>query len=139
MNGLKTTATLAIIGAALLAAACTHQRLKPTGSYPIFFDKGDARIPSDGKDVLEVIAESHADGNFTTALIECFSDNATDDVAANTVLTQKRADRVKADLVKLGVPETAITAVGKGPADPLVPGVTGETAVSNRRCIVTLG
>ncbi len=134
---MKILAPLAL--GALAATACTHHvKLTPTGSYPIFFDKGDARIPSDGKDVLEVIAEAHAAGTFTTAAIECFSDNATDDVAANYALTQKRADRVKADLVKLGVPADAITAVGKGPADPLVPGVTGETAVSNRRCLVTL-
>ena len=134
-----TFAKALVIGAALFAAGCTHHvKLKPTGSYPIFFDKGDTRIPSDGKDVLEVIAESHAAGNFTTATVECFSDNASDDVAANTALTQKRADRVKADLVKLGVPDSAVTAIGKGPADPLVPGVTGETAVSNRRCLVTL-
>ena len=31
-----------------------------------------------------------------------------------------------------------ITAAGKGPAEPLVPGVTGDTAVSNRRCLITL-
>ncbi|MFT3811716.1 MAG: OmpA family protein [Micropepsaceae bacterium] len=128
-----------VVGALLFAAGCTHHvKLKPTGSYPVFFDKGDARIPSDGKDVLEVIAEAHAAGSFNAATVECYSDNASDDVAANTALTQKRADRVKADLVKLGVPGGAITAVGKGPADPLVPGVTGETAVSNRRCLVTL-
>lgn len=130
---------LVLVGAVLAVAGCTHHvKLKPTGTYPLFFDKGDTRIPSDGKDVLEVIAEAHTAGNFTTATIECFSDNASDDVAANYALTQKRADRVKADLVKLGVPDSAVTAVGKGPADPLVPGVTGDTAVSNRRCLVTL-
>ncbi len=128
-----------VLGAILFAAGCTHHvKLKPTGSYPVFFDKGDTRIPSDGKDVLEVIADAHTAGHFTAALVECFSDNASDDVAANYALTQKRADRVKADLVKLGVPDGAVTAVGKGPAEPLVPGVTGETAVSNRRCLITL-
>lgn len=136
---MKTTNLLAL-GALLLAAAgcASHVKLKPTGSYPVFFDKGDARIPSDGKDVLEIIAENYATGAFSAAAVECYSDNASDDVAANYALTQKRADRIKADLVKLGVPEGAVTAVGKGPADPLVPGVTGETAVSNRRCLITL-
>jgi outer membrane protein OmpA-like peptidoglycan-associated protein len=129
-----------IVGVACLAAAAcaNHVKLKPSGSYPIFFDKGDARIPSDGKDVLEVIADAYKDGTFTAVAIDCNSDNASDDVAANYALTQKRADRTKADLVKLGIPVDVITATGKGPADPLVPGVTGDTAVSNRRCLVTL-
>ena len=134
------TATVLSLGALLLAAAgcASHVKLKPTGSYPVFFDKGDARIPSDGKDVLEIIAESYAAGNFAAAAVECYSDNASDDVAANYALTQKRADRIKTDLVKLGMPEGAITAAGKGPTEQLVPGVTGDTAVSNRRCLITL-
>ncbi len=129
-----------VIGSACLAAAAcaNHVKLKPSGSYPVFFDRGDARIPSDGKDVLEVIADAYKDGAFKTVAVECFSDHASGDVAANIELTQKRADRTKADLVKLGVPADAITAVGGGPADPLVPGVTGDVAVSNRRCAVTL-
>ena len=135
------TATVLSLGALLLAAAgcASHVKLKPTGgSYPVFFDKGDARIPSEGKDVLEIIAESYAAGNFAAAAVECYSDNASDDVAAISALTQKRADRIKTDLVKLGMPEGAITAAGKGPTEPLVPGVTGDTAVSNRRCLITL-
>ena len=136
---MKSLKALALSAVCLAAAACAnHVKLTPSGSYPVFFDKGDARIPSDGKDVLEVIAEAHAAGTFTTAAIECYSDNASGDEAANLALTQKRADRVKADLVKLGVPADAIAATGKGPSDPLGPGVTGDTAVSNRRCLVTL-
>lgn len=130
---------LVFTAASLAVAGCAnHVKLKPSGSYPVFFDKGDARIPSDGKDVLEVIADAYKTHTFTAAAIECFSDNATNDAAANIELTQKRADRVKADLVKLGVPAEVITAKGGGPAEPLVPGVTGDTAVSNRRCLVTL-
>ncbi len=130
---------LALAAACLAMGACSHSaKLKPSGSYVVFFDRGDVRIPSDGDDVLKVIADAYKDGRFSAAAVACSSDNASSDVAANLELTQARAERVKAELVEFGVPAGVVTAVGEGPADPLVPGVTGDIAVSNRRCVITL-
>ena len=136
---MKSLNLLGLAALCLGAAACmTHVPLKPSGSYVIFFDRADARIPANGKDVLEEIAGMYKSEARTAAAIECFSDKTSNDEAANVALTQKRADRTKRDLVKLGVPEGAITATGRGSSEALVPGVTGDVAVSNRRCTVTL-
>ncbi|BCW87980.1 Peptidoglycan-associated lipoprotein [Alphaproteobacteria bacterium SO-S41] len=136
---MKSLNTLAFAAVCLGAAACTtHVPLKPSGSYVIFFDHADARIPANGKDVLEEIAGVYKAEGHAGAAIECFSDKTSDDEAANVALTQKRADRTKRDLVKLGVPDSAVTATGRGSSEALVPGVTGDVAVSNRRCTVAL-
>lgn len=135
---MKPIRTLVLAAACLAAAACVSKPLKPSGTFVIFFDHGEARIPVGGKDALAEIAAAYKAGGYSAASIECFSDKVSDDEAANIALTQKRADRTKRDLVKFGVPEAAITATGKGSSEALVPGVTGDVAVSNRRCAVTL-
>ena len=136
---MKSLTALGLAALCLGAAACmNHVPLKPSGSYVIFFDHADARIPANGKDVLEEIAAVYKSEGHAAAVIECFSDKTSDNEPANVALTQKRADRTKRDLVKLGVPEAAVTAIGRGSSDALVPGVTGDVAVSNRRCTVAL-
>lgn len=135
---MKPIRMLAVAAACLAAAACVSKPLTPSGTFVIFFDHGDARIPVNGKDALDEIAAVYQSGGYGAVAIECFSDKTSDDEAANIALTQKRADRTKADLAKKGVPAAAITATGKGSSAALVPGVTGDVAVSNRRCAITL-
>jgi outer membrane protein OmpA-like peptidoglycan-associated protein len=48
-------------------------------------------------------------------------------------LSQRRADAVKAELVKLGIPASEITTVAKGESDPLVPTADGVREPRNRR------
>ena len=55
------------------------------------------------------------------------------DATANRELSQKRADAVKAYLVKMGVPADRIFAVGYGPDNPVADNATPEGREKNRR------
>ena len=68
--------------------------------------------------------------------MECHSDNVASQ-AINIPLTEDRARRIKTELVRYGVPDAAVTAVGLGYSDPVTE-ETPETAVSNRRCVIDL-
>ena len=53
--------------------------------------------------------------------------------SSNLKLSEKRAEAVKAELVKEGVPEASVTAVGKGDTEPVAPNDTVENMAKNRR------
>ena len=62
------------------------------------------------------------------------ADGSTPDVAALSVeLSQKRADAVKAELVKRGVQPTHVEVIAKGAADPVDTNDTGRGRLHNRR------
>ncbi|MDY0240902.1 MAG: OmpA family protein, partial [Rhodospirillaceae bacterium] len=58
--------------------------------------------------------------------------------AYNMALSLRRANAVKAELVKLGIPANEISVVGKGKADPLVPTADGVREPQNRRVQINL-
>ncbi|MDH3294963.1 MAG: OmpA family protein, partial [Acidimicrobiia bacterium] len=51
----------------------------------------------------------------------------------NLILSQDRADAVKARLVELGIEETRLTARGEGEQSPLIDEDTPEARARNRR------
>ena len=53
--------------------------------------------------------------------------------AYNVRLSQRRAEAVKAELVRLGFNANDISVVAKGEADPLVPTADGVREPKNRR------
>lgn len=58
--------------------------------------------------------------------------------ASNLKLSQKRADNMKAMLVKKGIAASRITAVGKGQTDPVADNKTAEGRAQNRRIEITI-
>jgi len=56
----------------------------------------------------------------------------------NMALSLRRANSVKDALVRDGVPATAISVVGRGEADPLVPTADGVREPQNRRVVIVL-
>ena len=58
--------------------------------------------------------------------------------AYNQRLSERRADTVKQELIRLGVPAAAITAVGRGESNPLVPTKDGVREPQNRRVEIVL-
>ncbi|MFT3811715.1 MAG: OmpA family protein [Micropepsaceae bacterium] len=111
--------------------------LKPPRSFTIFFDHAGPQIPDEAQSLLPQIAEIFARVGYTAVKVECHSDNVASQ-SVNIPLTEDRARRIKTELVRYGVPDAAVTAVGLGFSDPLVPDAAPETAVSNRRCVIDL-
>ena len=86
---------------------------------------------------LPQTAEIYTRVGYKAVAVECHSDNVASQ-AINVPLTEDRARRIKTELVRYGVPEAAVTAVGLGFSDPLVPDAPLDTAISNRRCVIAL-
>jgi outer membrane protein OmpA-like peptidoglycan-associated protein len=56
----------------------------------------------------------------------------------NMVLSQKRADKVRAALVRRGVPATMVSVIGAGQNELAVPTKQGKRLRANRRVILTI-
>lgn len=110
---------------------------KPARSFTIFFEHAGPQIPEEAQSLLPQIAEIYNRVGYSAIRIECHSDNVASQ-AINVPLTEDRARRIKTELVRYGVPDAAITPVGLGFSDPLVPDAAPEMAVSNRRCLIDL-
>ena len=131
------TVALAAPAAADVAPPMPTPDMKPARSFTIFFEHAGPQIPDDAQSLLPQIAEIYTRVGYTAIKVECHSDNVASQ-AVNVPLTEDRARRIKTELVRYGVPDAAVTAIGLGFSDPLVPDAAPETAVSNRRCVIDL-
>jgi outer membrane protein OmpA-like peptidoglycan-associated protein len=113
------------------AAAAT---IKEVAAAPVsvFFNLGKSKVASK-KDLvnLKALADMAKD-NGQTLVVTGYADSKTGSASFNQALSEKRAETVKKELVKLGVAENKIETVAAG-------GVNDISPVSyNRRAVVTI-
>jgi outer membrane protein OmpA-like peptidoglycan-associated protein len=101
-------------------------------THGILFDTGSDNIRAEStptlKEMVAMLTE-HPDLSLT---IEGHTDNV-GDAQANTTLSAKRADAVKAYLVSKGVGADRLTTKGLGASKPAAPNATAEGRQQNRR------
>ena len=100
--------------------------------YLVFFDWNKAVVTSEGRRVIANAAEAYKATGKATIVATGYTD-LSGSAAYNQKLSVRRADAVKAELVRLGVPATSITAIGRGESNPLVPTADGVREPQNRR------
>jgi outer membrane protein OmpA-like peptidoglycan-associated protein len=99
----------------------------------VLFDLNRARIKHTGKPVIAAIAKAwHDHPEWTHLTVEGHCD-IRGPASFNQWLSEQRADRVRDALVKEGVPEDKIDAIGYGATRPRDPGTTEEAHQHNRR------
>lgn len=99
----------------------------------VHFLYDSAAILPDSLAILEEIAEAlKAHPEITLIEIQGHTDT-TGQAAYNRQLSQKRAEAVRASLIKLGVAEDRLVAKGYGPDKPLVPNSSDANRARNRR------
>jgi outer membrane protein OmpA-like peptidoglycan-associated protein len=119
------------------APAAAEAVAKEPREFAIFFEHGGPWIPEAAQAVIPQVAEIFLRIGYSAVSVGCYSDNVgSQDL--NLALTKDRAKRIKTELVRYKVPESAIVAEGFGFADPLIEGMPLDTAVSNRRCVIKL-
>lgn len=130
---------VAPVPAPAAAQSCDATLKAALAKENIMFETGRATIHRDSRRVLDEI--SGAAQRCLVGGLKLEISGHTDDRGAhdmNMELSQERADAVKDYMVKAGVPDAALTAVGFGPDRPLTSNATAEGRAQNRRIEMTV-
>jgi len=106
-------------------------------SYLVFFDFDKSNITPEAQKIIEQAAANAKTSKATSISLTGHTDAAGSE-KYNMALSLRRANAVKAALVKLGIPENEISVVGKGKSDPLVATKDGVREPQNRRVQILL-
>jgi outer membrane protein OmpA-like peptidoglycan-associated protein len=99
----------------------------------VHFEFGTAVLRADSLDVLEDVARLLvAHPEYARVEIRGYTDYQGDE-DFNLQLSQRRADRIRATLVRMGVGEERLTAVGMGEGEPIAEGTSLGANRENRR------
>ncbi len=106
-------------------------------SYLVFFDFDRSDITSEARRVIQQAAANAKQGSVSRIQATGHADRAGPE-SYNMALSIRRANAVKAVLVREGIPENEIVVVGKGETQPLVPTPDGVREPQNRRVEILL-
>jgi outer membrane protein OmpA-like peptidoglycan-associated protein len=106
-------------------------------NYLVFFDFDKSDLTTEGGQVVATAAKDAIDGKAVSLDVIGHADRSGSD-EYNMGLSERRANRVKDELVKLGVPESAIHVTWKGESEPLVATADGVREPQNRRASITI-
>ncbi len=107
-------------------------------SYSIEFETGSANIKTASYKLLDEIFESAVVAEGLKIGVYGHTDNSGSD-AVNIPLSEKRAEAVKAYLLKKGLSNNRVEAKGYGSAKPIADNNTNEGKSKNRRVEIVLG
>jgi opacity protein-like surface antigen len=106
-------------------------------SYIVFFDFDRATLTAQAVTTIKQAAAAAKSGNKTRIGVTGHADRSGSD-AYNMALSLRRANAVKDQLVREGIPATNIAVVGRGESPPLVPTADGVREPQNRRVEIVL-
>lgn len=102
-------------------------------SFLVFFDFDRSDITADARKIIQQAADNSKKAGGTSRITLTGHADRSGAAQYNMRLSQRRADAVKAELVRLGVSAADIATVAKGESDPLVPTADGVREPRNRR------
>ena len=119
-------------------ASCQTEVNKIAETRKISFRSGSAYVSLESRQILDALAKAlKACDGLSIAVEGHTDDNGDKDV--NRVMSQERADRIKAGLVERGIPERLITATGYGSTRPRAKGSDAAADAQNRRIEFRIG
>ena len=110
-------------------APAMQQEMK---KFLVFFDWNKATLTPEARRIIATAAEDFKKTGSTRIVATGHTDTS-GSAAYNMRLSVRRADAVKAELVRLGVPAGVITTIGRGQEDLLVPTKDNVREPQNRR------
>jgi len=105
--------------------------------FIVFFGFNQSNLTDEALNVVQQAAEAAKTYGSASITLVGHADRSGSN-AYNNALSLKRAGSVKAALVKDGIADTAVSMVGKGEEDPLVPTADGVREPQNRRVQISL-
>jgi OOP family OmpA-OmpF porin len=131
------------VAGALMIAACGVASAQqapdvPTGPVLVFFDWGKPDLRGDDAATLDQVAATYRAHPGARLQLSGHTDRS-GSVATNRAAGLKRAEAVRAELEKRGIPRNAMTVASFGEERPLVPTEDGVREVQNRRVEILFG
>jgi len=117
--------------AARFGAAIEAQPGRPT-EFALYFITGEDEFTPESRQILEVVFIEIAKHPTPDIVVVGHTDGVGTD-AVNDALALRRAETVRAQLIRRGVSPENIVAVGRGKREPLVPTPDGVAEPRNRR------
>lgn len=118
-----------------LAPKPTAAKPEPVKDFMVFFDWNKATLtPEARKLIADAAAQAKAMGAKQVKVVG-FTDTS-GSPAYNMRLSVRRAEAVKAEMVRLGIPATGISTEGRGQTDLLVPTADNVREPQNRRATI---
>lgn len=106
-------------------------------NYLVFFDFDQSVLTAEAKAIIAEAAKDAQTGKATRLDVTGHTDRSGSD-AYNLGLSERRANAVKAELIALGVPESAISVTWRGESEPLVATEDGVREPQNRRASIMI-
>lgn len=105
--------------------------------FLVFFDWDRSALTPEARKIIASAADEFKRTG-STRIVATGHTDLSGSPQYNLRLSERRAEAVKAELIRLGVPATVITTVGKGEEDPLVPTKDGVREAQNRRVEIVI-
>ncbi len=106
-------------------------------SYLVFFEFDRSELTPDAERIVETAARNAASADVTRIDVTGHADRA-GPVRYNQRLSMRRAEAVREELIRNGIPEEEIAIYAKGESEPLVPTRDGVREAQNRRVEIIL-
>jgi outer membrane protein OmpA-like peptidoglycan-associated protein len=113
-------------------------RLIMPRNVDLYFATGSTRLRPDSQVKLKEFTDALASNRDARVLVNGYTDNV-GSAASNMRISQDRANMVKEDLVRMGIPEDRVSAQGFGEENPIADNNTAEGRATNRRVSVGVG
>jgi outer membrane protein OmpA-like peptidoglycan-associated protein len=137
-NNISLMASLQVRFGAPAAPPVVDQRPPPpVNSYMVFFDWDRSNLSQQALTTIQQAATAYKTKGSARITATGHADRSGPE-NYNMALSLRRANAVKDALVRDGVPATAITVLGKGETQPLVPTADGVREPQNRRVEIVL-
>jgi len=121
----------------MVAAAAPAPMAQAVRSYLVFFDWDKATLTDRARQIIRQAADNSTRVQYTRIEVNGYTDTS-GKPQYNMGLSVRRADAVKAELIKDGVPANEITTKGFGETNPLVPTGPGVREPQNRRVEIVI-
>ncbi|MBL8660330.1 MAG: OmpA family protein [Rhodospirillales bacterium] len=106
-------------------------------SYLLFFDWGRSVIPPEALGIVADAAANIRSSGTRSVVVTGFADTS-GSAKANQRLSERRAEAVREELIKQGVPAAIITTKGRGEEELIVPTGNNQREPQNRRVRIDL-
>ena len=130
------------VAALMLGVAAAAVAQETAGAPPVpamvFFDWGKGEIRSDDAETLDRVAEAFRARRSARLQLSGHTDRS-GTPAINRLTGLRRAETVRAELERRGIPRNAMSVTSLGETQPLVPTEDGVREVQNRRVVIDFG